>query len=180
MWLDTGTFFVYYTFTSPSVMHQELIQFNKNIRASRTDLPTLQAGDVVKISRNIKEGGKERTQVFQGMVIAVKGGQSSSPTITVRKVSSGVGVELVLPLYSPQIGKVELLKRTKARRGKLYYVRTKSTKVLGKKLKEVPFEIGKSGAEISEMMKEKPATPATAPGETSKEAEKGPAVKEGK
>lgn len=135
-------------------MHQKLIQFNKTLRATRSDIPALEAGDIVKIFRKIKEAGKERTQIFQGMVIAVKGGQSSSPMLTVRKVSSGVGVELVFPLYSPQIEKIELMKRTKARRGKLYYVRTKSAKVLGKKLKEVPFAVGKAGAEVSEMMKE--------------------------
>ncbi|MEP7162937.1 MAG: 50S ribosomal protein L19 [Candidatus Moraniibacteriota bacterium] len=137
-------------------MHQKLIQFNKAIRATRTDLPSLEAGDVVKIHRKIKESGKERTQMFQGMVIAVKGGQSSSPTITVRKVSSGVGVELVLPLYSPQIEKIDFVKRTKAGRGKLYYVRTKSAKVLGKKLKEVPFAVGKAATEVADAMKAAP------------------------
>ena len=71
------------------------------------------------------------------MVIAIKGGQSSSPTITVRKVSGGIGVELILPLNSAQIGSIELVKRTRARRAKLYYVREKSSRVLGKKLKEV-------------------------------------------
>lgn len=135
-------------------MRQELVQFNQSLRTKRTDLPELQAGDVVKIYRNIKEAGKERKQMFQGMVIAVKGGQSSSPTITVRKVSSGVGVELVLPLLSSQIDRIELVKRTKARRGKLYYVRTKSAKVIGKKLKEVAFEVGKAGQEVKDVVKE--------------------------
>ncbi len=133
-------------------MQQKLIAFNKNIRATRTDLPELQAGDVVKISRKIKEGDKVRTQMFQGMIIAVKGGQSSSPTITVRKVSAGVGVELILPLYSSQVEKIEIVKRTSAGRGKLYYVRTKSAKVLGKKLREVAF-VGKAGTSVEEAMK---------------------------
>ncbi len=135
-------------------MRQELVQFNAKMRAKRTDLPELQAGDVVKIYRNIKEGAKERKQMFQGMVIAVKGGQSSSSIITVRKVSSGVGVELILPLLSSQIDRIELVKRTKARRGKLYYVRTKSAKVIGKKLKEVAFEVGKAGKEVKDVVKE--------------------------
>ena len=116
-------------------MNQKLVEFNQSQR--RTDLPDLRAGDVVRISRKIKEGAKERIQNFEGMVIAMKGGQSSSPTITVRKVSGGVGVELILPLNSAQVGSIELVKRTRARRAKLYYVRDKSSKVLGKKLKEV-------------------------------------------
>lgn len=117
-------------------MHQELIAFNKVIRDTK-QFPDIHVGDVVKIFRKIKEGSKERLQAFQGTVIALRGGQSSSPTITVRKVSFGVGVELVLPLYSPQIDHIEFVKRTRARRAKLYFVRDKSVKVLSKKLKEV-------------------------------------------
>lgn len=117
-------------------MHQGLIDFNKNIRSTK-EFPVMQAGDVVKIFRKIKEGNKERLQAFQGTIIALRGGQSSSPTITVRKVSFGVGVELVLPLYSPQIDHIEFVKSTRARRAKLYFVREKSVKVLSKKLKTV-------------------------------------------
>ena len=91
----------------------------------------------MKIFRKIKEGNKERLQSFQGTVIAIKGGQSSSKTITVRKVSFGVGVEIVFPLSSPQIDKIKFIKRTHTRRAKLYFVREKSVKVLSKKLKEV-------------------------------------------
>ena len=135
-------------------MDQKLIQFNKKLRSEKSHFPLLEAGDVVKISRKIKEGSKERTQIFQGMVIAVKARQSSSTTVPVRKVSSGVGVELVLPLHSTQIEKSEVLKKTKAGRSKLYYVRTKSAKVLGKKLKEVPFAIGKAGQEVKDVVRE--------------------------
>ena len=120
-------------------MHQALIAFNKNIRATK-QFPDMQAGDVVKIFRKIKEGSKERLQAFQGTIIALRGGQSSSQTITVRKVSIGIGVELVLPLYSPQIDHIEFVKRTRARRAKLYFVRDKSVKVLSKKLKEVSMK----------------------------------------
>ena len=120
-------------------MHQALIAFNKNIRATK-QFPDMQAGDVVKIFRKIKEGSKERLQAFQGTIIALRGGQSSSPTITVRKVSFGIGVELVLPLYSPQIDHIEFVKRNRARRAKLYFVRDKSVKVLSKKLKEVSIK----------------------------------------
>jgi large subunit ribosomal protein L19 len=117
-------------------MNQKLISFNLKQRKP-LDTPELKAGDMIKIFRKIKEGSKERLQAFQGTVIAIKGGQSSSKTITVRKVSFGIGVELVLPLSSPQIEKIEFVKRTRARRAKLYFVRDKSVKVLSKKLKEV-------------------------------------------
>ena len=122
-------------------MHQKLISFNLKQRKV-LNTPDLRAGDVVKISRKIKEGGKERLQAFQGTIIAINGGQSSSKTITVRKISFGVGVELVLPVSSPQIEKIEFVKRTRARRAKLYYVRDKSVKVLSKKLKEVAVKSG--------------------------------------
>lgn len=118
-------------------MHQKLIAFNLAQRKPQADLPELRAGDVVKIYRKITEGSKERTQMFQGTIIAIKGGQSASRTITVRKVSDGIGVELILPLSSAQIQKIEFVKRTTARRAKLYFVRDKSAKVLSKKLKEV-------------------------------------------
>lgn len=116
-------------------MNQKLIEFNASLR--RTDLPELRTGDVVRITRKIKESGKERSQVFEGMIIAKKGGQSASPTITVRKISFGVGVEIILPLNSPQVESIQFVKRTKAGRSKLYYVRHKSAKVLSRKLKEV-------------------------------------------
>jgi large subunit ribosomal protein L19 len=122
-------------------MHKDLIAFNVARRTK--EVPALHSGDVVKISRKIVEGGKERIQAFQGMVIAIKGGQSSSPTITVRKISFGIGVELILPLYSPNIEKIEVLKSTRSRRAKLYFVRDKSSKLLSKKLKEVTMKTGK-------------------------------------
>ncbi len=100
-------------------------------------MPDLKAGDIVKVHRKIKEGGKERIQIFEGIIIAIKGKQSSSPTITVRKVSNGVGVELVLPIYSPSIDKIEQVKRAKIRRSKLYYIRDKSSKALRLKYKDI-------------------------------------------
>lgn len=102
-------------------MQKKVIEFNQVQRAKQ--MPEFNAGDVVKVHRKIKEGDKERVQVFEGLVIAVKGGQSSSPTITVRKVSNGVGVELIIPVYSPNIEKIEQVKTAKVRRAKLYYLR---------------------------------------------------------
>ena len=140
-------------------MHQKLIAFNLAQRKPLTEgTPELRAGDVVKIFRKIKEGAKERTQMFQGTIIAIKGGQSASRTITVRKVSDGIGVELILPLSSTQIEKIEFVKRTSARRAKLYFVRDKSAKVLSKKLKEVKVKASMK-PKVKEVVKA-PATPA--------------------
>ena len=140
-------------------MHQKLISFNLKQRKSFSELPELRAGDVIKIYRKIKEGAKERAQMFQGTVIAIKGGQSASKTITVRKVSDGIGVELILPLSSDQIQKIEFVKRTTARRAKLYFVRDKSAKVLSKKLKEVAVK-------VSMKPKKKEESPASVVSET--------------
>ena len=110
-------------------MHNKIIAFNKSQRTVNEDY---RAGDVVKVYRKIKEGkNKERIQIFEGMIIAVKGKQSSSPMITVRKVSKGgYGVEIIVPINSPNVEKVELVKRAKVRRAKLYYTREKSAKAL--------------------------------------------------
>ncbi len=107
-------------------MQKEIIEFNKALRGDKK--MDFQAGDVVKVYRKIKEGDKERIQLFEGIILAVKGRQSSSPTITVRKVSGGIGVELVLPILSPNIEKIELVKRAKVRRSKLYYLRELTAK----------------------------------------------------
>lgn len=135
-------------------MDQKLIAFNNKQRRAYPELPDLQAGDVIKVYRKIKEGSKERTQMFQGMVIATRGGQSGSKTITVRKVASGVGVELVLPLNSPQIEKIEFVKRTTARRAKLYFVRDKSVKVLSRKLKEVALKDSRKPKKVEAKVEE--------------------------
>ena len=102
-------------------------------------MPELRTGDTVRVHRKIVEEGKERVQIFEGLVIAKKGGQSSSPTITVRKSSFGIGVELILPVYSPSIEKIELVKRAKTRRSKLYFVRDKADRELKRKLRDIPL-----------------------------------------
>jgi len=116
-------------------MKKKIVEFNKTQREK--ELPDLRSGDIVKITRKIKEGSKELSQVFEGIIIAIKGRQSSSPTMTVRKVSHGVGTELILPMYSPNISKIILVKRAKVRRAKLYYIREKSTKSLKLKYKNL-------------------------------------------
>ena len=110
------------------VMNKAMTEFNLTQRTK--EIPELRSGDVVKVFRKIVEGGKERIQMFEGIIIAIKGGQSSSQTITVRKVSNGIGVELVLPLHSPIIDRIEIVKRAKVRRSKLYFMRDRSLKSL--------------------------------------------------
>jgi large subunit ribosomal protein L19 len=88
----------------------------------RLDLPHFTAGDTVKVYVKIKEGEKERTQVFQGVVISKRGGGTNA-TFTVRKVSYGIGVERIFPLHSPIIGKIEVITRGRVRRAKIYYLR---------------------------------------------------------
>src|SRR5712692_9382438 len=89
--------------------------------------PAFRVGDSVKIHVRVREGEKDRIQVFQGTVIAMKGGGIGS-TFTVRKVSDGVGVERIFPLYSPIIGKIEVVRRGRVRRAKLYYLRSRRGK----------------------------------------------------
>lgn len=91
-------------------------------KALKTDLPEFRPGDTVHVHMRIKEGDKERIQIFQGIVIARKRGGIHS-TFTVRKVSYGVGVERVFPLHSPMIAKVEVKARGRVRRSRLFYLR---------------------------------------------------------
>lgn len=118
-------------------MHKTVIAFNQAQR--NKSVPDIRTGDTVRIYRKIVEEGKERVQAFEGLIIAKKGGQSSSPTITVRKNSFGIGVELILPVYSPTIEKIELVKRSKTRRSKLYFVRHKADRELKRKLRDIPL-----------------------------------------
>ncbi len=96
---------------------------NINPAQHRADAAKVATGDLVKVYQKIKEGEKERIQIFEGLVIAAKGGNGVNATFTVRKIASGVGVERIYPLHSPNIAKVEVLKKLPVRRAKLYYVR---------------------------------------------------------
>ena len=91
------------------------------------NIPTLAPGDTVKVSTRIIEGEKERTQLFQGVVIKVRRGGAGA-SFTVRRVTYGVGVERTFPLYSPLVEKVEVMRHGKVRRAKLYYLRGLSAK----------------------------------------------------
>lgn len=88
----------------------------------RFDIPDFKAGDTIKVHARIKEGDKERIQVFQGAVIRRRKGTTGA-TFTVRKVSYGIGVERIFPLHSPAIDKIEIVSRGKVRQGRLYYLR---------------------------------------------------------
>lgn len=93
----------------------------------RDDLPEFRAGDTIAVHYKIREGDRERIQVFEGVVIAKKGG-SVRETFTVRKISYGVGIERIIPLHSPLIDKIVVKKKGKVRRAKLYYLRGRSRK----------------------------------------------------
>jgi len=99
------------------------------------------AGDTVRVSSKIlDEKGKFRLQAFEGMVLARKHGTEIGATFTVRKVASGVGVERIFPLYSPMVDKIEITKKARARRSKLYYVRTKAVKDVRRKMRSVTIQ----------------------------------------
>jgi large subunit ribosomal protein L19 len=100
----------------------------------KADPGNFKVGDTVKVHFKIIEGKNARIQVYEGLVIAMKNGQSGK-TFTVRKISYGVGVERVFPVYSPRIAKVEVMRPGKVRRAKLYYIRKKIGK--GAKIKEL-------------------------------------------
>lgn len=100
----------------------------------RTDLPELRIGDNLKVYLKVKEGNRERTQLFEGTLIAKKHG-GISETITVRRIASGVGVEKVFPVNSPNIEKIEVTRHGKVRRAKLYYLRDRVGKAA--KVKEL-------------------------------------------
>jgi large subunit ribosomal protein L19 len=88
----------------------------------RFDLPAFKSGDTVKVSVRIKEGDKQRVQVFTGVVIRMRKGTTNA-SFTVRKISYGIGVERVFPLHSPSIDKIEVVSRGRVRRSRLYYLR---------------------------------------------------------
>ncbi len=118
--------------------------------ASRKKLD-FSTGDVVCVWNKIKEAdGKTRLQAFEGMVLARKHGTEMGATFTIRKVASGVGVERVFPLFAPTIDKIELIRRSRTRRSKLYYVREKALRDVRRKLKVDARIITKDGVTTME------------------------------
>jgi large subunit ribosomal protein L19 len=103
----------------------------------------LRAGDTIKVTQKITEKDKKtgkpkvRLQVFEGLCLAVKHGREAGATITIRKVASGVGVERIFPIYSPNIEKMEVVKRSSVRRAKLYHIRKKAAKDIRRQMRNV-------------------------------------------
>jgi len=110
--------FVIHNFTESKM--EKIEQLEKEMM--RLDLPRFSPGDTVKVHVKIKEGEKERIQVFQGVVISKRNGNSNA-SFTVRKVSYGIGVERIFPMHSPIIDKIEVVTKGKVRRAKIYYLR---------------------------------------------------------
>ena len=117
----------------------------------KTDMPEIRVGDTVKLHQKIKEGEKERIQIFEGVVIAQKHGKGVSGSMIVRKIIDGVGVEKMIPLHSPNLAKIEIVAHGKTRRAKLYFLRDK----IGKKSKLKRQEISRTKApQVSETITE--------------------------
>ena len=93
----------------------------------KTNIPVFKAGDTLRVHVRVVEGEKERIQAFEGVVIARKGG-AHRETLTVRKISYGIGVERIFPLHSPMIDKIDVVRQGRVRRAKLYYLRDKKGK----------------------------------------------------
>jgi large subunit ribosomal protein L19 len=100
-------------------------------------IDNIKPGNTVRVWQKIKEGEKTRLQAFEGLVISHKHGQEPGATFIVRRVIEGIGVERIFPLFSPNIEKVDLVKRAQARRAKLYYVREKAAREISKKMKQL-------------------------------------------
>jgi large subunit ribosomal protein L19 len=97
----------------------------------------IRPGDTVKVWQKIQEKGKTRLQVFEGLILSRKHGTEAGGTFTVRKVIDSVGVEKIFPLYTPMIDKIEVLRRSKVRRAKLYFVREKAAKEIRKQMRRM-------------------------------------------
>ena len=102
----------------------------------RTDFPDFRSGDTISVGMKITEGNRSRTQIFEGVVIAVSSGGGIDKTFTIRKISNGIGVEKIVPYHSPKIDSIKVLKKGKVRRAKLYYMRNLSGKAA--RIKERP------------------------------------------
>lgn len=127
---------------------------------SPVDIPArkaldIRAGDTVRVWSKIEEKGKTRLQAFEGLVLARKHGREAGATFTVRKVSDGVGIERIFPLYSPMIDKIDLVSRSKVRRAKLYYIRDKAAKEIRRKMKATMFAKPEAAEKAEEKEPEK-------------------------
>ncbi len=136
---------------------KQIAQIEKNYM--KDDLPAFAVGDTVKVHVKIREGDKERLQVFQGTVISRRGG-GTGETFTVRKISAGIGVERVFPVHSPNVSNIERIRQGKVRRAKLYYLRG----LTGKSARITEKLVDKS----AEKAEKKPAKKAKSPAKKAK------------
>lgn len=114
---------------------------NEKVRAieqrhTKTEIPEFQIGDTVRVHVRIREGAKERTQAFEGTVLA-RQGAGPNETFTVRRVASGIGVERIFPMSSPNVQSIKVTRRGKARRAKLYYLRKRTGKAAKTKARDL-------------------------------------------
>lgn len=117
----------------------------------------VKAGDTVRVWQKIQEKGKTRLQAFEGLVLARKHGSEAGATFTVRRVASGVGVEKIFPLYSPIIDKIEIIKRSKVRRAKLYHIREKAAKEIKRQMRHMTMVDLKTVSDTEEANKKEEA-----------------------
>jgi len=123
------TTFIYFMATNTNIISPVQIEDRKNL--------AIRPGDTVKVWQKIQEKGKTRLQAFEGLILSRKHGTEAGGTFTVRKVIDGVGVEKIFPLYTPMIDKIEVLRRSKVRRAKLYFVREKAAKEIRKQMRRM-------------------------------------------
>jgi len=150
-------------------MNQALINSvsKKNLKA----VPQIKVGQLVKVYQKIKEGEKTRTQVFQGLVIKMKGQKGINQTFTVRNIVSGIGVEKIYPVHSDNIEKVEIIRQNKIRRAKLYYMRERTGKSARLKGVSDDFEALNQIIDTESIYKDLPQSEVSAQEEVNKEAQ---------
>ncbi len=129
-------------------MENTVTQFTPVDVEARKNLD-MHAGDTIRVWSKIQEKGKTRLQAFEGLVLSRKHGTEAGATFTIRKISNSVGVERIFPLFSPMIDSIEIVKRSKVRRSKLYYIRDKAAKEIRRKMKTI-FGFGNSAKNVTE------------------------------
>jgi large subunit ribosomal protein L19 len=143
----------------------------------------IKAGDTIRVHQKIQDKGKTRIQMFEGLVLARKHGDEAGATFTVRKVASGVGVERIYPLYSPMIDKLEIVKRSKVRRSKLYFIREKVAREIKRQMRRTTLTtmatesgVETAAREAQEAAKAEEAATQAAEAEAAKAAEEAAAA----
>jgi large subunit ribosomal protein L19 len=129
----------------------------------------IHAGDTVRVWIKIEEKGKVRLQAFEGTILATKHGNEAGATFTVRRVTGGIGVEKIFPLYSPSIDRIEILRRVKTRRAKLYYIRDKAAREIKRQMRKM--KLVQISTQSEELRKKKEIEKAEAEVQAKEEAE---------